>query len=200
RASPPATPTSKAQKTRPLRILLVDDHTDTVITLGALLRNLGYDVACAETVKQALELAKESRFDLLVSDIGLPDGSGHDLMRQIRARQSIAGIALSGFGMEDDLEKSRAVGFTDHLIKPVNVDRLQATLRDRAGTTGNQLICGADFDNFAWSAPDRQSNGTAANAAVFDQVLLALGSVHLQGKGFSAMWTANISRHRQLHL
>jgi PAS domain S-box-containing protein len=134
-----ASSTSEAQKTRPLRILLVDDHTDTVITLGALLRNLGYDVACAETVKQALQLSKESRFDLLVSDIGLPDGSGHDLMRQIRARQSIAGIALSGFGMEDDREKSRAVGFTDHLIKPVNVDRLQATLREiarsRATTT-----------------------------------------------------------------
>ena len=103
-----------------------------VITLGALLRNLGYEVACAGTVKQALQLAKESKFDLLVSDIGLPDGSGHDLMRQIRAQQSIAGIALSGFGMEDDLEKSRAVGFTAHLIKPVNVDRLQATLPEIA--------------------------------------------------------------------
>jgi len=113
-------------------LLLVDDHTDTVITLGALLRNLGYEVACAESVKQALQLVKESKFDLLVSDIGLPDGSGHDLMRQIRAQQSIAGIALSGFGMEDDLEKSRAVGFTEHLIKPVNVDRLQATLREIA--------------------------------------------------------------------
>jgi CheY-like chemotaxis protein len=85
-------------------------------------------VACAETVKQALQLAKESKFDLLVSDIGLPDGSGHDLMRQILAQQSIAGIALSGIGMADDLEKSRSVGFTDHLIKPVNVNRLQATL------------------------------------------------------------------------
>ena len=117
-----------------LRILLVDDHTDTVVTLGALLRNLGYEVACAETVKQALQLAKESKFDLLVSDIGLPDGSGHDLMQQIRAQQSIAGIALSGFGMEDDLEKSRAVGFREHLIKPINVDRLQATLREIART------------------------------------------------------------------
>ena len=125
--------TGEGQKTR-LRILLVDDHTDTVITLGALLRNLGYEVACAETVKQALQLAKESNFDLLVSDIGLPDGSGHDLMQQIRAKQSIAGIALSGFGMEDDLEKSRAVGFTEHLIKPINVDRLQATLREIART------------------------------------------------------------------
>lgn len=131
RGSTAATSPSDHPKT-PLRILLVDDHTDTVITLGALLRNLGYEVACAETVRQALLLAKESKFDLLVSDIGLPDGSGHDLMRQIRAKQSIAGIALSGFGMKDDLEKSRAVGFTEHLIKPVNVDRLQATLREIA--------------------------------------------------------------------
>jgi PAS domain S-box-containing protein len=131
-----ASSAKEAKKTR-LRILLVDDHTDTVITLGALLRNLGYEVACAETVKQALELAKESKFDLLVSDIGLPDGSGHDLMRQIRARQSIAGIALSGFGMEEDLEKSRAVGFTEHLIKPINVDRLQATLREIARSRAN---------------------------------------------------------------
>src|SRR4026209_1037275 len=115
-----------------MRILLVDDHTDTVITLGALLRSPGYEVACAETVKQALQLAKESKFDLLVSDIGLPDGSGHDLMRQIRAKQALAGIALSGFGMEDDLEKSRAVGFTEHLIKPINFDRLQSTLREIA--------------------------------------------------------------------
>jgi hypothetical protein len=129
---PTATTSLSDQQKAPLHILLVDDHTDTVITLGALLRNLGYEVACAETVKQALQLAKESKFDLLVSDIGLPDGSGHDLMRQIRAEQSIAGIALSGFGMEDDLEKSRAVGFTEHLIKPVNVDRLQATLREIA--------------------------------------------------------------------
>lgn len=133
--NPPAsTAASTGAERARLRILLVDDHTDTVITLGALLRNLGYEVACAETVKQALQLANESKFDLLVSDIGLPDGSGHDLMREIRARQTIAGIALSGFGMEDDLAKSRAVGFTEHLIKPINVDRLQATLREIAHT------------------------------------------------------------------
>jgi PAS domain S-box-containing protein len=115
-----------------LRILLVDDHTDTVNTLGALLRHLGYEVVCAETAEQARTLAEQSKFDLVITDIGLPDASGLDLMRDIRARQSIPGIALSGFGMEEDLEKSRAVGFVDHLIKPVNVDRLQAALREIA--------------------------------------------------------------------
>jgi hypothetical protein len=65
---------------------------------------------------------------------------------------------------------------------------------------GNQLTCGADFDNLAWSASDRQSDGTAANAAVFDQILFALRSIDFQGKGFPTMWTGNISRHRHLHL
>ena len=72
--------------------------------------------------------------------------------------------------------------------------------RDRAEPKGNQLIYGADFDDFAWSAADRQSDGTAANAAVFDQILLALRSIDFQGKGFAAMWTGNIGWYRQLHL
>jgi PAS domain S-box-containing protein len=127
--------TASEHRTR-LRILLVDDHTDTVITLGALLRRLGYDVVCAETAEEARHLADQSKFDLLVTDIGLPDASGHELMRDLRDRQSIPGIALSGFGMEEDLEKSRAVGFVDHLIKPVNVDRLQAALRGIASRKG----------------------------------------------------------------
>jgi signal transduction histidine kinase/CheY-like chemotaxis protein len=137
-AAPPPEPAFEDPSPAPLprksfRILLVDDHTDTVNTLGALLRRLGYDVVCAETAEAALRLARESKFDLLVTDIGLPDASGHDLMREIRARQSIAGIALSGFGMEEDIEKSREAGFLDHLIKPVDVNRLQAALNEIAG-------------------------------------------------------------------
>jgi signal transduction histidine kinase len=119
----------------PLRILLVDDHTDTVTTLAGLSRRLGYEVVCAQTAEEARDIAAQSKFDLLVTDIGLPDASGHELMRDIRARgQSIPGIALSGFGMEEDLEKSRAAGFVDHLIKPVNVDRLQAAVREIAAS------------------------------------------------------------------
>ena len=113
----------------PLRILLVDDHRDTVLTLKLLLTRLGYAVVSAESMSEALRAADDEQFDLLVSDIGLPDGSGLDLMKQIRERQAIDGIALSGFGMDDDLRKSREAGFTEHLIKPVNLDRLQAALR-----------------------------------------------------------------------
>lgn len=115
-----------------LRILLVDDHTDTVTALGMLLRRIGYEVECAESKTEALQLAARSHFDLLVTDIGLPDGTGHELLLEIRARQPIAAIAVSGFGMEDDLEKSRAAGFAKHLIKPLNVDQLQSALREIA--------------------------------------------------------------------
>jgi signal transduction histidine kinase/CheY-like chemotaxis protein len=119
----------RTQNDHKLRILLVDDHKDTVRTLNLLLTRLGYAVESAESVNEALAAANKSHFDLLVSDIGLPDGSGLDLMRRIREKQQIDGIALSGFGMEDDLRKSREAGFVDHLIKPVNLDRLQAALR-----------------------------------------------------------------------
>jgi signal transduction histidine kinase/CheY-like chemotaxis protein len=116
----------------PLRILLVDDHKDTVCTLKRLLTHLGYEVATAESFHDALELATTKDFNLLVSDIGLPDGNGLDLLKEIREHQRIDGIALSGFGMEDDLRKSREAGFADYLIKPVNLDRLQAAIRQVA--------------------------------------------------------------------
>lgn len=115
-------------ETRP-RILLVDDHKDTVRTLKLLLGRLGYDVVGAESMTEALAAAEQGHFDVLVSDIGLPDGSGLDLMKRIREHHCIEGIALSGFGMEDDLRKSREAGFVEHIIKPVNLDRLQAALR-----------------------------------------------------------------------
>jgi PAS domain S-box-containing protein len=123
----PATPTAPAG--HPFRILLVDDHKDTVRTLKRLLTRLGYDVVPAETFHDALQLSAKSDFNLLVSDIGLPDGNGLDLLKQIRERQQIDGIALSGFGMEDDVRKSREAGFVDHLIKPINLDRLRAAIR-----------------------------------------------------------------------
>jgi PAS domain S-box-containing protein len=120
------------QARRPLRILLVDDHRDTALTLRRLLVRQGYDVIVAETLHGALRLAAARNFNLLISDIGLPDGTGFDLLRQIRERQPIDAIALSGFGMEDDLRKSREAGFSDHLIKPINLDRLQAAIREVA--------------------------------------------------------------------
>ena len=82
----------------------------------------------AGTVREALDLSERERFDLLVSDIGLPDGSGIDLMRRLRAQYDLKGIALSGYGMEEDVQKSRDAGFVEHLTKPINMHSLQRAI------------------------------------------------------------------------
>ena len=113
----------------PLRILMVDDHEDTSRALKRLLVRMGYEVKLAHSVQNALDVAGAHPFDLIISDIGLPDGSGLDLMRQLSARRPVRGIALSGFGMEDDVRKSFEAGFREHLIKPVNVQKLQTVIQ-----------------------------------------------------------------------
>ena len=117
-----------ATRDRPLRILLVDDHRDTLRSLQGLLRRLGHDVLAAENMTDALRIAEEEPFDFLLSDIGLPDGSGLELLRRIRKTRSITAVAVSGFGMEEDVQRSREAGFFDHLTKPVSLDRLQEAI------------------------------------------------------------------------
>jgi two-component system, chemotaxis family, CheB/CheR fusion protein len=109
-----------------LRILLVEDHEDTRRAMSRLLRMQGHAVTAADTVRAALDLAAREVFDLLISDIGLPDGSGLELMRQL---QQVRGIALSGFGTEDDLRRSREAGFAYHLTKPVNFRTLEQLIQ-----------------------------------------------------------------------
>ena len=111
------------------RILLVDDHADTSRAMKRLLQRLGYDIETADSVHSALARAKNRAFDLLISDIGLPDGSGLDLMRDIQNVQKIQGIALSGFGMDEDVRRSKEAGFAEHLTKPVNFQRLESVIR-----------------------------------------------------------------------
>ncbi len=127
----PATPTLAAGASPDVRILLVDDHPDTNKAMARLLERLGYDVQTADSVQAALSAADQTRFDLLISDIGLPDGSGLELMRELLDRQhAIKGIALSGFGMEEDVKKSKEAGFYEHLTKPINFKRLEAAIKD----------------------------------------------------------------------
>ncbi len=115
----------------PLLILVVDDNPDTTMLLEFALKRRGRDVVTASGVAEALEVARTQKVDLLVSDIGLRDGNGHDLMRQLRAlapSAPVRGIALSGHGGSDDLEQSRAAGFEVHLVKPVSLDALEAAV------------------------------------------------------------------------
>ena len=111
-------------------MLLVDDHEDTLLGMQRLLHRRGYKVVVAHSVAEGLEKAKsEERFDLLISDLGLPDGSGCDLMSALRADGGPPGIALSGYGMESDISKTKEAGFAEHLIKPVAIDRLEEAMR-----------------------------------------------------------------------
>ncbi|MBV8417880.1 MAG: HAMP domain-containing protein [Verrucomicrobia bacterium] len=114
--------------TRP-RILLVDDHVDSAGPMQSFLQASGYHVTTADSVGAALQAAAQEECDLLVSDIGLPDGSGEDLMRQLREKgRDLPGIALSGYGRPEDIERSRAAGFQVHLIKPVSPQQLQTAI------------------------------------------------------------------------
>jgi CheY-like chemotaxis protein len=113
-----------------MRILLVEDHADTGRVLARLLRNAGYVVEHAESAGAALQNFDDSKFDLVISDLGLPDESGLELMKKLRARRpQLPGICLSGYGMEDDLAACRAAGFAEHLTKPVDMQRLRAAIR-----------------------------------------------------------------------
>jgi signal transduction histidine kinase/CheY-like chemotaxis protein len=120
--------TTSVPETRPLRILLVDDHLDTCTALERLLVRRGHLVAAAHNVRSAMEAAARNSFDLLISDIALPDGTGTELMTYLHAIARIPGIAISGFGMNGDIEKSIEAGFAEHLVKPVKMENLEAAI------------------------------------------------------------------------
>ena len=121
--------TKRTDAIRPsLRILLVDDHPDTSTALERLLTRHGYIVAAARDMRSAMEAAEQGEFDLLISDVGLPDGSGLELMTRLRTTSGIRGIAISGFGMNGDVEKSLQAGFLEHLVKPVDLETLEAAI------------------------------------------------------------------------
>lgn len=127
-AASSSTPARGPDKVRPLRLLLVDDHLSTLKTLSLVLRRDGHQVASASSVAGALELAAGATFDLVISDLGLPDGSGTELMAKLRDNHGLRGIALSGYGMEDDLARASAAGFIKHLVKPVAIADLRHAL------------------------------------------------------------------------
>ena len=111
-----------------LKILLVDDHHDTCAALEKLLARRGHLVAVTHDVRSAMQAAVRNKFDLLISDIALPDGTGMDLMMQLRAIANVPGIAISGFGNNGDIERSLEAGFSEHLIKPIKLDKLEAAI------------------------------------------------------------------------
>jgi PAS domain S-box-containing protein len=110
------------------RLLLVEDHLPTRQIIASLLTRSGYQIVTASTVAEALAEAAAGTFDLVISDLGLPDGTGIQLMEQLRAQHGLRGIALSGYGMEEDIARARQAGFIAHLIKPVRMADLRKVL------------------------------------------------------------------------
>jgi len=110
------------------RILLVDDHADTCAILEKLLTGHGHRVTAAHDMSSALGCAEGERFDLVISDVGLPDGSGMELMTHLKATSRIPGIAMSGFGTSADIERSLGAGFSEHLVKPITMERLESAI------------------------------------------------------------------------
>lgn len=111
-----------------IRILLVEDHEPTRTSLARLLMHRYYEVVTAASVAEARSLANASDFQLLISDIGLPDGNGYDLMMELRKSRPVKGIALTGYGMEHDVVRSQNAGFLAHLTKPVGIQSLETAL------------------------------------------------------------------------
>ncbi|HEX3451263.1 MAG TPA: response regulator, partial [Isosphaeraceae bacterium] len=127
----PSVSLARTPDRRSLRILLVEDNRDTLRYLATVLRQRGHQVVTADRLSTALTAVKEAEtpFDLLLSDIELPDGDGLNLMRDINAHGRMAGVAMSGFGSEEDLRQSREAGFFDHLTKPIDLNRLDEAIR-----------------------------------------------------------------------
>jgi PAS domain S-box-containing protein len=137
----PAAPEDEAKPAAAgLHILLVEDHPDTATVMADLLGGFGHQVTVAGGVAAALAAVAglangDARppLDLVISDLGLPDGNGQDLMRELSRRYGLKGIALSGYGMEEDRAKSLQAGFARHLTKPIHPSALQEVIREVAG-------------------------------------------------------------------
>lgn len=127
-ARKPPEETARDATAKRTRILLVEDHEPTRTTLVALLARRRYDVVSAASVAEARSLAGTRTFDLLITDIGLPDGNGYDLMAELGKKKNLRGIALTGYGTEHDVARSEKAGFVAHLTKPIRIQSLETAL------------------------------------------------------------------------
>ena len=116
-------------------ILLVEDHQDTARVLRRILTKSGHQVGLAHSIADARRLAAERHFDIVISDVGLPDGSGLELMQHLRTTHGLRGIALSGFGTDEDRAASQAAGFSEHLTKPIDWERLREAIASLTTTS-----------------------------------------------------------------
>ncbi|MFN2509667.1 MAG: response regulator [Chthoniobacterales bacterium] len=120
---------------KPLRVIVVEDHADTAEGLRKFLTRIGYKVYIAPDVSCARALAKAVEYDVLLSDLRLPDGTGWDLMEELSAEGPVRAVAMSGYNTEEDIEHSFRVGFLDHIAKPLAPEALTAALNRAVATS-----------------------------------------------------------------
>jgi PAS domain S-box-containing protein len=125
--------TPSADGVTPLRILVVEDDEPTRRAVANVVRTLGHQVTTADSVASAVAEI-DAAIDLLISDIGLPDGTGHDVLLRFSSRHPVKAIALSGFGLDDDIALSLSNGFAEHLTKPIDVRTLEDAIRRAANS------------------------------------------------------------------
>jgi len=135
-----AMPPDSERQQAGLRLLLVEDNPETGGLLRKILERRGYHVELATTMDAALTFANRGAFDLLVSDVGLPDGSGLELMQRLRQTRIVPGIAMSGFGTDEDIRRSLEAGFSDHLTKPISIAKLEEAIQKLAGMAPKDII------------------------------------------------------------
>jgi CheY-like chemotaxis protein len=117
-----------AKPTKPLRILLVEDHGETRNTLSRLLAHFGHEIAVAESTQSAKEIVDAETFDVVLSDIGLPDGTGYEVITHAKKKQPVKGVALTGLAETEDIQRAKEAGFDFHLTKPVDFAELRTVL------------------------------------------------------------------------
>jgi len=111
-----------------LRILVVEDHSDTLEALSRLLSHFGHEISLADTAENALNMLESKEFDVVLCDIALPDGNGYDVIAQAKRRRSVKAVALTGFSATEDIQRGKEAGFDFHLTKPVDFHELRAVL------------------------------------------------------------------------
>ena len=126
----PAPTTNDSSK--PLRIFVVENHRDTREYLQLYLETLGHTVQAADSMTKALAALPGSDCDVLISDIGLPDGDGWMLLRRLQTPRPLYAVAMSGFGLGADRVRSQEAGYRHHLLKPIDPKELDATLEEAA--------------------------------------------------------------------
>jgi CheY-like chemotaxis protein len=111
-----------------LRILVVEDHSETLEALSRLLSHFGHEISVADGAQNALNIINSNEFDVVLCDIALPDGSGYDVIAEAKRKRPVKAVAISGFAATEDIERGKKAGFDFYLAKPVDFHELRSVL------------------------------------------------------------------------